>query len=279
MTHFSTLSLFLATLIAQNKQHLVNQWEILETMDAQNFVEFRSYLKPASGFQSLQFRLMENKLGVRNDLRVSYGKCNYFKAFHNDNNKINSIKSSETEQSLHDLIEQWLERECTDQFIKSYLKAVNRMLDRSKTEIARETDVFYKDELTKQYSKNQQLFDQLTNEKRYDELVKRGDRRLSFRAFKAALCVFVNKESPRYNTMYEILCSLQDIDTLINKWRSNHVNIVLKMIGTDLMGTGGSSGYQYLRSTLTDRYKIFTDFFNLSGYIVEKVYMIDYDYK
>ena len=248
-------------------------------MDAQNFVEFRSYLKPASGFQSLQFRLMENKLGVRNDLRVSYGKCNWVKAFHNDNNKINSIKNSETETSLHDLIEQWLERECTDAFIKAYMKAVNRMLDRSKTEIAQETDVFYKEELTKQYSKNQQLFDQLTNEQRYKELVKRGDRRLSFRAFKSALCVFVNKENSRYNTMYEILCALQDIDTLINKWRANHVNIVLKMIGTDLMGTGGSSGYQYLRSTLTDRYKIFTDFFNLSGYIVEKVYMRDYDYK
>lgn len=248
-------------------------------MDAQNFVEFRSHLKPASGFQSLQFRLMENKLGVRNDLRVNYGKCNYVKAFHNDNNKINSIKNSETELSLHDLIEQWLEREPTDEFIKCYMKAVNRMLERSRTEVAQETDPIYKEELNKQYSKNQRLFEQLTDEQRYGELVARGDRRLSFRAFKSALCIFINKENSRYNTMYEILCALQDIDTLINKWRANHVNIVLKMIGTDLMGTGGSSGYQYLRSTLTDRYKIFTDFFNLSGYIVERSYFIDYDFK
>lgn len=248
-------------------------------MDAQNFVEFRSHLKPASGFQSLQFRLMENKLGVRNDLRVQYGKCNYVKAFHNDNNKINSIKNSESEPSLHDLIEQWLEREPTDAFMKAYMKAVNRMLERSRTEIAQETDPIYKEELSKQYSKNQRLFEQLTDEQRYGELVARGDRRLNFRAFKSALCVFVNKEYSRYNTMYEILCCLQDIDTLINKWRANHVNIVLKMIGTDLMGTGGSSGYQYLRSTLTDRYKIFTDFFNLSGYIVERAYMVDYDFE
>ncbi len=28
-------------------------------------LSFRGYLKPASGFQSLQFRLLENKLGVK----------------------------------------------------------------------------------------------------------------------------------------------------------------------------------------------------------------------
>lgn len=49
------------------------------------------------------------------------------------------------------------------------------------------------------------------------------------------------------------------------------------MIGTDLNGTGGSSGYQYLRSTLTDRYKIFTDISNIASYLVERQFMRDYD--
>ena len=38
-----------------------------------DFMEFRDYLSPASGFQSLQFRLLENKLGVKlvsNDLII-----------------------------------------------------------------------------------------------------------------------------------------------------------------------------------------------------------------
>ena len=30
-----------------------------------NFMDFRDYLTSASGFQSLQFRLVENKLGVK----------------------------------------------------------------------------------------------------------------------------------------------------------------------------------------------------------------------
>lgn len=39
---------------------------ILETMTPLDFMDFRKYLSPASGFQSLQFRLMENKIGIKN---------------------------------------------------------------------------------------------------------------------------------------------------------------------------------------------------------------------
>ena len=38
---------------------------ILETMAPLDFMDFRDYLSSASGFQSLQFRLLENKLGLK----------------------------------------------------------------------------------------------------------------------------------------------------------------------------------------------------------------------
>ena len=38
---------------------------ILETMTPLSFMDFRGYLTAASGFQSLQFRLLESKLGVK----------------------------------------------------------------------------------------------------------------------------------------------------------------------------------------------------------------------
>ncbi len=44
---------------------LLIQVHILETMSPMDFMDFRSYLSPASGFQSLQFRLLENKIGVK----------------------------------------------------------------------------------------------------------------------------------------------------------------------------------------------------------------------
>ncbi|KAH0999916.1 hypothetical protein HUJ04_008154 [Dendroctonus ponderosae] len=42
------------------------------------------------------------------------------------------------------------------------------------------------------------------------------------------------------------------------------------MIGSSQLGTGGSSGYQYLRSTLSDRYKVFVDLFNLSTFLIPR---------
>ena len=43
---------------------LVEQVHILETMTPLDFMDFRDYLSSGSGFQSLQFRLLENKLGL-----------------------------------------------------------------------------------------------------------------------------------------------------------------------------------------------------------------------
>lgn len=49
--------------------------------------------------------------------------------------------------------------------------------------------------------------------------------------------------------------------------------MVQRMIGSAQLGTGGSSGYQYLRSTLSDRYKVFLDLFNLSTFLIPRAYI------
>lgn len=74
-----------------------------------DFMDFRDYLSPASGFQSLQFRLMENKLGVKQENRVKYNQ-RYQDVFGDDATAIERIIASETEPSLCDLVQKWLER-------------------------------------------------------------------------------------------------------------------------------------------------------------------------
>lgn len=74
-----------------------------------DFMEFRNYLSPASGFQSLQFRLIENKLGVRTEHRVKYNQ-RYTEVFGADPDAIIQIEESESEPSLSDLVQKWLER-------------------------------------------------------------------------------------------------------------------------------------------------------------------------
>lgn len=74
-----------------------------------DFMAFREYLNPASGFQSVQFRLIENKLGVKQEHRVKYNQT-YSRAFINDPKSMEAIRRSEEEPSLSDLVQRWLER-------------------------------------------------------------------------------------------------------------------------------------------------------------------------
>jgi tryptophan 2,3-dioxygenase len=46
---------------------LIEQIEVLETMSPQDFLEFRSNLEPASGFQSVQFREIEFLGGLKEE--------------------------------------------------------------------------------------------------------------------------------------------------------------------------------------------------------------------
>jgi tryptophan 2,3-dioxygenase len=49
---------------------LIEQIEVLETMSPQDFLEFRTHISPASGFQSVQFREIEFLSGSKDPLYV-----------------------------------------------------------------------------------------------------------------------------------------------------------------------------------------------------------------
>ena len=51
---------------------LIQQLEVLETMTPLDFLDFRDFLFPASGFQSVQFRMIEIRLGLSRDARLNY---------------------------------------------------------------------------------------------------------------------------------------------------------------------------------------------------------------
>lgn len=72
-------------------------------------MDFRDNLSPASGFQSAQFRLIENKLGIKTEHRVKYNQ-KYHSVFASEPGALEAIKKSEEEPSLSDLVQRWLER-------------------------------------------------------------------------------------------------------------------------------------------------------------------------
>lgn len=91
-------------------------------------------------------------------------------------------------------------------------------------------------------------FNDFFDEEKHNSLKKKGDRRLSFQAMQGALFIFFYRDEPRFNQPYQMISLLMDIDSLLIKWRYNHAILVQRMIGSKL-GTGGSSGYQYLVAT------------------------------
>ena len=56
---------------------LIDQLQLLQSMTPMEFLEFRNYITPASGFQSHQFRVIEMKLGLTDQYRFFF-KSKYF---------------------------------------------------------------------------------------------------------------------------------------------------------------------------------------------------------
>jgi tryptophan 2,3-dioxygenase len=63
--------------VTEIQRVLLDQLVVLETMTPLGFLEFRDYLFPASGFQSLQFRMIEKKLGLQERKRIKYAGRHY----------------------------------------------------------------------------------------------------------------------------------------------------------------------------------------------------------
>ncbi|XP_006917052.1 tryptophan 2,3-dioxygenase [Pteropus alecto] len=250
---------------------LVQQFSVLETMAALDFNDFREYLSLASGFQSLQFRLLENKLGVLQRLQVPYNKRHYhnFKGEDND-----LLLKSQQEKTLLQLVEAWLERTPGLElhgfnFWGKFEKNIVEGLQKEFTKIQAKEESEEKEEQMAEFQQRKEILLSLFDEKRQENLLSKGERRLSYRALQGALMIYFYREEPRFQVPFQLLTSLMDIDTLMTKWRYNHVCLVHRMLGSK-SGTGGSSGYQYLRSTVSDKYKVFVDLFNLSTYLVPR---------
>ncbi|XP_008324797.1 tryptophan 2,3-dioxygenase A [Cynoglossus semilaevis] len=249
---------------------LVEQFAVLETMTALDFFDFREYLSPASGFQSFQFRLLENKIGVLDNLRVPYNKRHYRDNFKGHDSEI--LLASEQQPSLLKLVEEWLERtpgleEDGFNFWSKLETCIFEGLDKDRDNITTIPDAEEKEEMKAEWVQKKEVFTSLFDEKRHEHLLSKGERRLSYKALQGALMIYFYREEPRFQVPFQLLTLLMDMDAPMTKWRYNHVCMVHRMIGSKA-GTGGSSGYHYLRSTVSDRYKVFVDLFNLATFLV-----------
>lgn len=248
---------------------LVKQIDILETMAPQNFIDFREYLKTASGFQSFQFRLIETRLGLRRDDRIPvfHGQ---FDADLSDGSRA-QIRKAEERQSLYDQIDAWLARtpfvdKDDYSFLESYQAAVHAMFD-EKEKAAR--DALGGETLEKELlalRRGRDKFEGIFDRDKHAEAQKNGAWRMSWQALQAGLFITIYKTEPALQIPAALLSLIMDVDALLARWRYRHALMVQRMMGFSV-GTGGSSGYGYLMDTV-EKHRIFADIFALSTYLI-----------
>jgi tryptophan 2,3-dioxygenase len=238
----------------------VHQMDIMETMTPMDFLDFRDFLRPASGFQSWQFKLLEARLGLRYYER--HAQEYYISQLRTS--EVELIKKSEESPSLLDLLNTWLERmpffEDTA-FWQSY-QATTPATAGLHPFWADYREI-YRRSLTEREQGNILAFD-----KTFVQSDPEQPRRLSPRACRAALFIKLYRGYPMLQMPFQFLHLLLDIDEQLSTWRYRHVNMVQRMIGIRT-GTGGSTGKEYLHGALEKHY-IFKEIAGLTSFLIER---------
>ena len=198
------------TRVIETFKLMSQQWKVMETLEPQDFLNFRDELGTASGFESFQMREMESLMGKKWIDGKPIGK------------------DESTEKSLYDVTCDWLQRtpiqgstpdssndnEEVNTFIKQYLEAHKNL---------------YPDT-------NQEAMDFFEE----DSVLRR----------RRAGLIFIEsyRELPLLSWPRKLISTLIELEESMILWRSSHARMVERIIGRRI-GTGGSSGVDYLDMT------------------------------
>ncbi|GAA4743359.1 tryptophan 2,3-dioxygenase [Flavisolibacter ginsenosidimutans] len=234
---------------------LVHQIDVLETMTPMDFLDFRDMLRPASGFQSWQFKLLEAKLGLKFEHR--HGQEYYTAQLREEHVRL--IKEAETAKSLLQLSGEWLERmpffddnrlwegEFSTADNHPFWQAYQKAYASSLAEVEKDNLQYFSDVFFRQ---------------------REGHYTFSAKAARAALFIMLYRGYPLLQLPFQLLNELLDIDEQFSTWRHRHMNMVHRMIGTRI-GTGGSSGKDYLKAA-ADKHYIFKGLAQLTSFLIER---------
>lgn len=228
---------------------LVEQFGIVETMTAMDFLDFRDLLRPASGFQSIQFKIVEATLGLTYENR--FGKQYYLSQLNEKD--IERVKQAEADESLIVLLNKWLER-------MPFLDE-NYWKDESFWNLYRTS---YKNSLLTSEGANLESFDMIVMDAdKYPQ-----ERRLSQLASRNALFIMLYRDYPLLQTPFELLNQLLELDEFMSMWRHRHIHMVQRSIGKRV-GTGGSTGAGYLKAAADSHY-VFNEMAELTSFLLPR---------
>jgi tryptophan 2,3-dioxygenase len=248
---------------------LLAQFAVLETMTPLDFLDFRDELVPASGFQSSQFRLLENRLGLDAQHRLRIQGARYTSRL--DERDAGAVSAAETGPTLRGVVDAWLAR---TPFVElggfdlwdAYAAAVRTMLDRDRQLIADNPSVddVVRAQQLKAFEATEAAFADLLDADRWADLVAQGKRTFSHDAIRAGLLIQLYRDEPALHLPFRLLMALIDLDTGMTAFRQGHARMVRRAIGARV-GTGGTSGHAYLEAA-TARHTVFGDLADLATF-------------
>jgi len=227
---------------------LVHQIDVMETMTPMDFLDFRDMLRPASGFQSWQFKLLEARLGLRYEHR--HGQQYYISQLRPP--EVDTIKQAEKDSSLLELVNKWLERMPFDPGAAFWADYGQR----------------YMASLAANEKTNLPLFDSVFFGGPSPDSPVAESRQLSPAACRAALFIMLYRGYPILQLPFQVLNQLLEIDEQLSTWRYRHMSMVQRMIGTRV-GTGGSTGKDYLSGALL-KHHVFREVAGLTSFLIER---------
>ncbi len=239
---------------------LVSQVTVLETMTPMDFLDFRDLLAPASGFQSVQFRRLEARLGLRMEER--HQQRHYQHQLRSEH--VQEVVETEAEKSLLEYLNEWLERApiWELEFWEGFETAASSGAD--KHPFWAHYRQLYEESLVGEERKTIAIadFDRLFLEENS------GLTRFSAKAMQTILFITLYRDYPILQMPYQLLSKWLEIDELMAHWRYRHMSMVRRMIGMRI-GTGGSSGAKYLKGAM-EKHHIFGDIALVTTYLLPR---------
>lgn len=265
-------------------RHANGQFDIMETMQPLDFLEFRSLLNPSSGFQSKQFRLLEAKLGLQMSNRHMPEHYKNAGTHHGgfsieDHEAITQAENGFTllqglknwlnrmpffdEQYWKDYHSPFSEKKISDNpFMSDYYHIYQQIQQESLTEVLQHPMISddVKAKARMGYDTAMESFRSIFFDK--------GTAVFSAREMSVGLFILLYKDFPMLRLPYALIQALVDIDEQMSAWRYRHYSMVKKVIGTR-PGTGGSPGAAYLLGAM-QKNQIFQDLALFTTYFIEK---------
>ena len=253
---------------------LSNQWKVMETLTPQGFLAFRDKLGTSSGFESWQMRELEVLLGLENSQRMGgMDPLLHMKKLAKEGKVTEAVLSefeaTSNQPSLREALSSWLARtpingslvgsdndqEVIEAFVDGHVAA---MKAHGEEVIAHIVAIGHGDEApvrSRIEAANQQAADFL----RPDGQVSRSRAGLLF--------IESYRELPLLSWPRKLIDSFVGLEQSMLLFRSAHARMVERMIGRR-MGTGGSSGVDYLDATT--KYRVFVDLWAVRTMLVKR---------